>query len=329
MKVLITGGCGFLGQMIARAILARGELRGPDGRLAEVDRIQLFDHAVPGAGSEDKDGRVEVTAGDISHKETVDALVDRDDIAVFHLASVVSAGGEKDFDLAMRVNLTGGLNILQAARARKSCPRVVFASSLAVFGGPDLPREVDDWTRHTPQTTYGMTKAFGELSINDFTRKGFIDGRSVRLPTVVIRPGVPNAAASGWASGIFREPLQGKEHVLPVHDGFFMMLLGYRNAVQGFLAVHEAEGTAIGPDRSVGLPNKAYSVAEMIDALERVAAARGIRLGPITRRRDPQVEAICGSWPLRMDSTKAKALGCPEDTGLDEVIHGFIEDFLS
>ncbi|MEQ8806538.1 MAG: NAD-dependent epimerase/dehydratase family protein, partial [Rhodospirillales bacterium] len=242
MKVVITGGCGFLGQMIAKAILKRGELRGPDGKLAEVDEIQLFDQLAPVTPFAWADKRVTTAAGDISDKATVSALVDRDDVSVFHLASVVSAGGEKDFDMAMRVNLMGGLNILDAARARGSAPRLVFSSSLAVFGGPDLPKEVDDWTRHTPETTYGMTKAFGELAINDYTRKGFIDGRTVRLPTIVIRPGVPNAAASGWASGIFREPLQGKEHVLPVHDGFYMMLLGYRSAVEGFLAVHEAEG---------------------------------------------------------------------------------------
>ncbi len=328
MKVLITGGCGFLGQMIARAILAKGELRGPDGKMAEVDDIQLFDTLVPVTPYAWADKRVSTVAGDISDKETVAGLVDRDDISVFHLASVVSAGGEKDFDMAMRVNLQGGLNILEAARAREGTPRLVFSSSLAVFGGADLPKEVDDLTRHTPETTYGMTKAFGELAINDYTRKGFIDGRTVRLPTIVIRPGVPNAAASGWASGIFREPLQGKEHVLPVHDGFYMMLLGYRSAVQGFLAVHDADGVAIGADRTVALPNKAYAVAEMIDALERVALDEGIKLGLITRQRDPAVEAICGSWPLKMDATKAKALGCPEDANLDGVIRGFVEDFL-
>jgi len=198
----------------------------------------------------------------------------------------------------------------------------VTPSGLTQFGTHLLP----------PIATRGvlldMTKAFGELAINDYTRKGFIDGRTVRLPTIVIRPGVPNAAASGWASGIFREPLQGKEHVLPVHDGFYMLLLGYRSAVEGFLAVHEADGAAIGTDRTVCLPNKAYAVAQMIEALERVAAEERIKLGPITRERDPAVEAICGSWPLKMDSTKAKALGCPEDADLDSVIRGFIEDFL-
>lgn len=329
MKVVVTGGCGFLGQMIAREIQARGRVAGPDGAPAEINEILLFDHAVPDALPGWADDRVTVQAGDISDRDTVFDLIDRDDVSVFHLASVVSAGGEQDFDLAMRVNLDGGLNVLEAARARASTPRIVFASSLAVFGGPDLPAHVDDLTRHTPQTTYGMTKAFGELAINDYTRKGFIDGRSVRLPTIIIRPGVPNAAASGFASGIFREPLQGREHVLPVSDEVSMMVLGYRNAVRGFLAVHDAEGAAIGADRSVALPNRAYAVPEMIAALERVAAEDGIALGPITRRPDPAIEAIVTSWPLGADDDRAKRLGCPEDDSLERVIRDFIEDFLA
>jgi len=329
MKVLITGGCGFLGQMIARAILAKETMAGAGGVQIEVDSIELFDHAMPDGPLEWADDRVSIVAGDISDRDTVKALVDREDISIFHLASVVSAGGELDFDMAIRVNLDGGLNVLEAARAIGSAPRVVFASSLAAFGGSDLPRETDDMTRHTPQTTYGMTKAFGELAINDYTRKGYIDGRTVRLPTIVIRPGVPNAAASGWASGIFREPLQGREHLLPVGDDFQMMLLGYRNAVKGFLAVHDADGADIGPDRSVALPNNAYTVAEMIAALERVAAEDGICLGPITPRPDQNVADICGSWPLVMDPAKALRLGCPLDESLDRVIRDFMEDFLA
>ncbi len=329
MKVLITGGCGFLGTMIAREILEKGALEGPGGGgPLPVDAFQLFDHVVPEEPADWMDDRVSVVAGDISDRETVKRLVDREDISIFHLASVVSAGGEQDFDLAIRVNLDGGLNVLEAARSVGSAPRVVFASSLAAFGGPDLPREVNDLTRQTPETTYGMTKAFGELAINDYTRKGYIDGRTVRLPTIIIRPGTPNAAASGWASGIFREPLQGREHIQPVADDFQMMLLGYRSAVGGFLAVHEAPGRDIGPDRSVALPNKVYSVAEMKAALDRVAAEEGIRMGPITPRPDAQVAAICGSWPLVMDQTRALKIGCPEDESLDRVIRDFRADFL-
>ena len=163
-------------------------------------------------------------------------LFDRPDLSVFHLASVVSGGGELDFDLAMRVNLDGNLHVLESARALGSKPRVVFASSIAVFGGKAMPKHVGDATKQVPQTTYGMTKAIGELLVNDYTRKGFIDGRSARLPTVIIRPGKPNKAASSFASGVFREPLNGVECVLPVGTDAVMPLAGYRTIVEGFVS---------------------------------------------------------------------------------------------
>ena len=156
------------------------------------------------------DDRVALVAGDIADAATVSGLIDGDDVSVFHLASVVSGGGEKDFDLALRVNLDGGRNVFEACRLRPGAPRVVFASSIATFGGGAMPARVGDTTKQTPRTTYGMTKAVGELMINDYTRKGFLDGRATRLPTIVIRPGAPNAAASGFASAVFREPLNGE-----------------------------------------------------------------------------------------------------------------------
>ena len=318
MKILITGGCGFLGLGIARALAGR----------EDVDSIVLFDAVVPDALPVGLDARVEMVAGDISDRDRVFGLIDRDDIAVFHLASVVSAGGEKDFDLAMRVNLYGGINVLDALRARQGAPRIVFASSLAVFGGDAMPETVTDMTRVTPGTTYGMTKAVGELMINDYTRKGFIDGRAARLPTVIIRPGAPNAAASGFASGVFREPLQGREHVLPVNDDTAMMVIGARNAIAGLVGLMDADGRDLGEDRIVGLPNKSFSVTEMIAALGRVAAAKGIALGPITPRPDAAIEAIVKSWPQAMDDTRAKALGLPADESLEAIIEDFIEDWL-
>jgi nucleoside-diphosphate-sugar epimerase len=192
MKVVITGGTGFIGRMLARAILARGSLTGPSGAQEEVDAITLFDAVEPPAPLEGLNGRAKVVIGDISDQDLVSGLIDRDDVSVFHLASVVSGGGEKDFDLAIRVNLMGGLNVLEAARARAGraragAPRLVFASSIAVFGGSAMPAVVGDTTKQTPQTTYGVTKSIGELLINDYTRKGFIDGRAARLPTIVIR----------------------------------------------------------------------------------------------------------------------------------------------
>lgn len=328
MKVVITGGAGFLGVNLARALLRRGTLTAPSGRAGEIDSILLFDQAIPDALPPGLDKRVTMQAGDISDRGTVFGLVDRDDISVFHFASVVSAGGEKDFDLAMRVNLDGGRHVFDAARARGGLPRVVFASSVAVFGGDGMPPTVGDTTKQTPQTTYGMTKAIGELMINDYTRKGFLDGRSARLPTIFIRPGRPNAAASSFASGVFREPLNGEECVLPVRPETKVALLGYRNAIEGLLRLHEADGAAIGGDRAVSLPARSYSVAEMIDGLKRVAAANGIAPGPITPCPDPAVERIVAGWPSGWDSARADALGLPNDESLDRVIQDFIDDFM-
>jgi len=187
---------------------------------------------------------------------------------------------------------------------------------------------VDDMTRVLPQTTYGMTKAVGELMVNDYTRKGFLDGRAARLPTVIIRPGAPNAAASGFASGVFREPLAGRECVLPVAMETKMMVIGCRTAVAGLTGLMDADGDGIGPDRVVGLPNAAYSVAEMIAALGRVAAEEGIEPGPVTPKPDPAVEAIVTSWPLVMDDARARKLGLPRDESLDDIIREYIEDFM-
>ena len=185
MKIVITGGCGFLGLGIARKLIKRQEARkaeGLPGKQQEIESLVLFDAQVPDELPNGLDDRVSLAAGDISDRGQVTALIDRDDIAVFHLASVVSAGGEQDFDLAMRVNFDGGLNVLEACRARDSVPKVVFASSLAVFGGEALPDTVNDMTRVTPQTTYGMTKAVGELMINDYTRKA-VSYTHLTLPT--------------------------------------------------------------------------------------------------------------------------------------------------
>ena len=326
MKVVITGGTGFIGRMLARRILDLGRLTGPSGAPEEVEEIVLFDTAAPPAPTAGLDERTRIVTGDISDRALVAGLVDRDDIAVFHLASVVSGGGELDFDLAIRVNLTGGLNVLEAARARAGTPRVVFASSLAVFGGSAMPKCVADTTKQAPQTTYGVTKAMGELLINDYTRKGFIDGRSARLPTVIVRPGKPNLAASSFASGVIREPLNGETCILPVKPETAMPVLGYRNIVEGFVCLHEAAPEALGDDRAVNFPSLTVTVAEMIEGLRRVAGNRC--LGEIRLEPDPRIEAIVETWPARIDSARALALGLPLDDGIEPIIENYIEDFV-
>jgi len=328
MKVIITGGLGFIGYNLCRRILDRGWLTGPSGGPEEIDSIVLFDTVAPNQVASNLDERVSVIHGDISDRDTVFALIDRDDISIFHLASVVSSGGEKDFDLAMRVNLHGGLNILESARARAGLPRVLFSSSVAVYGGDSLPDTASDTTRAVPQTTYGMTKVFGELMVNDYSRKGFIDGRTARLPTVIIRPGTPNAAASSFCSGVFREPLHGQPCPLPVDRSLRMPLIGYRTCIEGFIALHEADGATLGDDRALNFPSLNCTVADMIAAAQRVGGAHGIELGAITDAPNPEIQAIVSTWATRMTADKALAIGLPFDDSLDQIIEHFIEDYL-
>lgn len=325
IKVLITGGTGFLGLRVALRILERGSLAGASGALEEVDEITLFDTpsstALPFS-----DARVKVVRGDISDRETVRRLVDRPDISVFHLASVVSGGAELDFDLAMRVNLEGHLHLLETLRALKSCPRHVFASSMAVFGGSDLPSRAADSTRHVPQTTYGMTKAVGELLVNDYSRKGFIDGRSARLPGVIVRPGAPNRAASSFMSGIIREPLNGVDIALPVNLDSKAAIAGYRSVVENLIELHDVDAAKLADDRSLNLPSHTVTMGEMADSLKRVAGSR--RLGTISVAPDPFVEKIVASWPKGLDATRAKILGLTPPAPLDTIIGEYIADYL-
>ncbi|WP_193368281.1 D-erythronate dehydrogenase [Pelagibius marinus] len=326
MKVVITGGTGFIGQRLAQALLQRGGLTAPSGSQEPIDELLLFDVAEPPQRPAWADERVKILSGDISDPAQVAALVDRDDISVFHLASVVSGGGEKDFDLALRVNLTGGLNVFEACRARASLPRVVFASSIAVFGGAGMAPVVGDHAKQTPQTTYGATKAICELLVNDYTRKGFFDGRSARLPTVIVRPGKPNAAASSFVSGLFREPLNGETCRIPVSEDTVMPVLGYRAIVGGFIALHEADGADLDDDRAFSLPSFTVTVRDMIDALRRVAGDR--KLGEIVFKPDPFIQRICDGWPKDASYERATKLGLPKDASLEAIVENYIEDYL-
>lgn len=326
MKVVITGGTGFLGLRLARKILERGELTGPSGRPEPIESMILFDAVTPPERPEGLDERVEIVAGDISDRDLVFSLINGEALSVFHFASVVSAGAEQDFDLAMQVNLTGGINVLAAARAAPGLPRVVFASSIAVFGGPTMPETVADDTKITPMTTYGTTKVINELLINDYTRKSFLDGRGARLPTVIIRPGKPNKAASGFASGVFREPLSGIDYELPVRMDTRMAMGGYRTVVDGIVALHEARSEDIGDDRTVNFPSLSADVTEMIACLRQVAGDRP--LGKIEEKPDTAIQAICDGWPRATRAERALALGLPQDTDLGPIIRAYIEDYV-
>ena len=314
MRVVVTGGCGFLGRRVALRLLER----------LEVDELVLFDNA-PSALPLPEDRRLKLVTGDIADLETVRGVVAPGTNSVFHLAAVVSGEAEADTDLGYRVNLDGARAVLEACRALGTCPRLVFASSLAVYGGA-LPPAVGDDTALTPETCYGTQKAIGELLVNDYSRKGFVDGRAVRLPTVVVRPGRPNRAASTFASSIIREPLSGREAICPVSPDTVMALASPRRVVDALLRAHDLPAADFATSRSLQLPGFSVAVGEMVAAVRRAGGEQAytrIRWEP-----DPLIQRIVSGWPQALAAPRAAALGFTADNGIDEVVQSFIEDDL-
>ena len=319
MKVFITGGGGFIGYRLARRLLERGTLAGPDGTATPISAIKLFDAAFP----PHPDPRLACVTGDVAAPGAIAAALDPDTASVFHLAAVVSGGAEADFDLGYRVNLDGTRLVLEQCRGLRRPPRLVFASSVAAFGG-SLPEVLDDGTIANPQTSYGAQKVIGEYLVTDYTRKGFIDGRSLRLPTIVARPGRPNLAASSFASGIIREPLNGAVSDCPVPLETGIWLLSPRRVVEAFIHAHDLPASAWGASRVVNLPGITVTVREVVDALWRIA-------GPTVAARvqhhpDPRVEAIVRTWPVRFRTPRALAMGFAADPDIDAVIGDYIRD---
>jgi len=323
MQVVITGGAGMLGKKLAKKLLERGTLAGPDGTQTKIERLILLD--VVEAPDLPQDPRVSFVAGEVSDASLMRKVIAGDTGSVFHFAAVVSAGAEADFDLGYRVNLDGTRAVLEACRALPRPPRVVFTSSIAVYGG-DLPEGITDEQKLTPQTSYGAQKAMGELLVADYTRKGFIDGRSLRLPTIVVRPGKPNKAASTFASSIIREPLQGQEAICPVRPDNWMPLLSPRKTVEAFIRAHDLPSEAWGWNRSLMLPSLDATVGEMAEAVKRVAGADAYKR--IVWRPDSLIQKIVNGWPRRLDSRRARAMGFEADPSLDAIIQAFIEDDL-
>ncbi len=323
MKIIITGGGGFLGSQLATTLLNRGELTGPSGGQEPIDELVLIDvrfHVAQNAP------RMQQLVGDISNRNVIDeAIGNSQNISVFHLASMVSGECEERYDDALRVNLDGGRNIFEAARAAPGRPRVVFASSIASFGGAAMATPVSDLAKQTPQTTYGMTKAMCELLVNDHTRKGHFDGRSARLPTVIIRPGKPNAAASSWASGMFREPLNGETCELPVHRDQPHPMTGFRTVVDSFIALFEVPEERLGDDRAYGLPAHEVTPAMAGKVLIELAEKKNLALGQIEDAFDPRIQAIVDTWPTAVDGTRAVALGLPEPPPLKQIVEQYLE----
>jgi nucleoside-diphosphate-sugar epimerase len=250
-------------------------------------------------------------------------VIDGGTSAAFHLAAIVSGMAEADFELGMRINLDASRLLLEACRAAGHGPRLVFASSIAVYGG--APSEtMHDTTALVPQTSYGTEKAIVELLINDYSRRGFVDGRVLRLPTISVRPGRPNAAASSFASGIIREPLNGETSVCPVAPETRLWLLSPSAVMDCFVHGHDMPASALGWSRAVNLPGLAVTVAEMVAALERVAGSEVA--ARVRWERDPRIERMVATWPGGWDTSRARALGFHGDSSFDDIIRQHINE---
>ncbi len=319
MHVLITGGGGMIGRKLAERLAADGSLNG-----REVTRLTLQDVVEPAkpAGAAFS---VETRVSDLADEGEADRLLAPKPEVIFHLAAIVSGEAETEFDKGYRVNLTGTWALLEAIRKAGHAPRLVFTSSIAVYGAP-FPEPIPDDFFHTPLTSYGAQKACCELLLADYTRKGFVDGIGIRLPTICIRPGKPNKAASGFFSGILREPLTGVEAVCPVDEDVRHWMASPRAATGFMLDAAGIDGASVGPRRSLSMPGLCVSIRQMLDALRRVA---GDRVADRVRfERDEFIAKIVAGWPQNFDARRAVELGFRADPDFDAVIRTHIDDEL-
>ena len=326
MNILITGGCGFLGARLARALLAQGKLALAGSAARTIGTVTLADRAAPPADLA-ADPRVRFVAGDLHEQVRSGAIPAAGTDVVFHLAAAVSGECEADFDLGMHSNLDATRALLDACRALGSQPTFVFASSLAVFGnlpGQPLPDRIEDFTLPTPQSSYGIQKFIGEQLMADYARKGFIRGRSVRLMTVSVRPGKPNGAASSFLSGMIREPLAGEKSACPVPPETPVALASPTRTIEGIIRAAEATDAEWGPPTAVNLPSLRTTVGGMAKALEQVAGKAATDL--LEWAPDPAIQRIVKTWPGKVEFARAQALGLQADADFVSVVRDYIRE---
>lgn len=322
MNIVVIGAAGMLGRKLVTAMIDKGELRGK-----RIERLTLADIVAPEAPR--FNGKVETVAVDLSEPGIAETLVASRPDVIFHLAAIVSGEAEADFEKGYRVNLDGTRSLFEAIRKAgvdaPYCPRLVFTSSIVVFGEP-LPDVIDDTHCLTPLTSYGTQKAMCELLLADYSRRGFLDGVGIRLPTISIRPGKPNMAASGFFSSILREPLIGQEAVLPVSETVRHWFASPRAAVGFMLRAAELDTARLGARRTITMPGLSATVGEQIEALRRVAGDGAASL--IRREANPTIAGIIAGWPQNFSARRAAELGFEAEQNFDEIIRVHIEDEL-
>ncbi|MFC5586964.1 D-erythronate dehydrogenase [Nitratireductor kimnyeongensis] len=323
MRILIIGAAGMVGRRLADRLLTDGKL----GSEA-IKTIHAFD--VVEASLTPANGiQIETEAGDVADEKTVERLIAQKPDIIFHLAAIVSGEAELAFEKGYRINMNGSRHLLEAIRLvgenRNDAyrPRLVFTSSIAVFGAP-FPEKIDDEFFRAPLTSYGTQKAIGELLLADYTRKGFVDGIGIRLPTIVVRPGKPNKAASGFFSGIIREPLAGQDAVLPVSDDVRHWVASPNAAVGFLLHAGTMDLAQLGARRSLTMPGLSVTIAEMIEALRSVAGDQVV--AHIKREHDPQIAAIVDGWPRDFRTERAEQAGFTADSDFEAIIRAHIAD---
>jgi nucleoside-diphosphate-sugar epimerase len=321
MRILVIGAAGMLGGKLVKKLAQTGMVGGK--QITRLVRNDVVLSAPPPAAS----FTIATDMSDLASASVAVKLVaDRPDL-IFHLAAVVSGEAEADFEKGYRINLVGTQNLLEAIRAQGGgyCPRLVFTSSIAVFGAP-FPDAIGDEFLTAPLTSYGTQKAICELLISDYSRRGFVDGMALRMPTVCVRPGLPNKAASGFFSNIIREPLAGKDAVLPVAETVRHWHASPRAATQFLLHAAELGGAAFGTRRALTLPGLSCTVGEQLEALERIAGRKA--LAHVKHVPDPTIQTIVAGWPRNFDAARARALGFSSETNFDEIIRVHIADEL-
>lgn len=317
MRILITGAAGMVGRKLIARLAKDGMLRGK--KITALDLHDVVTPQAPALPGVD----VSIHTGDLSETGAAAKLVASRPDAIFHLAGIVSGEAEANFDLGYRVNLDGTRALFDAVRLAAFAPRLVFTSSIAVFGAP-FPDVIPDEFHPTPLTSYGTQKQMSEALLADYTRRGFFDGIGIRLPTICVRPGKPNKAASSFFSGIIREPLAGQEAILPVPRSVLHTHASPRSAVNFLIHAAEIDGDKVGPRRNLTMPGVAVTVGEQIDALERIAGAEVVKR--IREQPDETIWAIVKGWPTRFEARRARELGFKAEASFDEIINAHIED---